>query len=200
MLFSIEWQVFTYLIACLVDARRHIDMIIDYYLRKLKSRKLPLEQVTTPASSQTVEENGSECPICLREFTPKDCPIQTKCEHVFGKQCLKQWAKRKDSCPFCRALKCSRMLDVEVDQYLLAGLETPTNHIFGELLASLTDSYNKWMLAYMAMDEEAQKYKPFYVQLRKACFRRMNGVWGSLRRNDAGDAVSGSAIFFSQRI
>jgi hypothetical protein len=166
MLFSIEWQVFTYLIACLVDARRHIDMIIDYYLRKLKSRKLPLEQVTTPASSQTVEENGSECPICLHEFTPKDCPIQTKCEHVLGKQCLRKWAKRKDSCPFCRAklfpaiellplpvrlhvdkmisaLKCSRTLDVEVDQYLLARLETPTNHIFGELLANLTDSYNK---------------------------------------------------------
>jgi hypothetical protein len=75
------------------------------------------------------------------------------------------------------ALKCSRTLDVEVDQYLLAGLETPTNHIFGELLANLTDSYNKWMLAYMAMDEDAQKYKPLYVRLMKACFRRMNGVW-----------------------
>lgn len=39
------------------------------------------------------------CAICLEEIKE---PHKTKCNHVFCKDCIIQWRKKKKDCPLCR--------------------------------------------------------------------------------------------------
>lgn len=47
-----------------------------------------------------------ECDICHEPFTPDHSPSRVGCGHIFGIQCLKEWAQspepNADTCPMCR--------------------------------------------------------------------------------------------------
>ena len=43
-----------------------------------------------------------ECCICLMEYAPGDGIVATPCEHIFHKQCCKEWLQLSRSCPICR--------------------------------------------------------------------------------------------------
>ena len=43
------------------------------------------------------------CSICLDDFEINDKVCRTKiCNHLFHKECLKEWLKTENSCPVCR--------------------------------------------------------------------------------------------------
>ena len=45
----------------------------------------------------------TECAICLEEFKGIDIiKAFYKCEHIFHKNCLKNWLKRSNVCPLCK--------------------------------------------------------------------------------------------------
>ncbi len=46
--------------------------------------------------------NEKSCSICLNEFKDNDELCLLQCEHLFHKQCLLNWLKKKHSCPICR--------------------------------------------------------------------------------------------------
>ncbi|KAK2964710.1 hypothetical protein BLNAU_10 [Blattamonas nauphoetae] len=47
--------------------------------------------------------NLRDCSICLCSFdTTSHQPFSLKCGHVFGKDCISQWAKSNKRCPECR--------------------------------------------------------------------------------------------------
>lgn len=53
-------------------------------------------------------EGVEECGICLKPFDPFNHTVaHTRCDHVFGKECLDTWVKSKRkidaTCPTCRA-------------------------------------------------------------------------------------------------
>lgn len=43
-----------------------------------------------------------ECCICLTEYGPGDGIVATPCDHIFHKQCCKEWLQLSRSCPICR--------------------------------------------------------------------------------------------------
>lgn len=43
-----------------------------------------------------------ECCICLMEYEPGDGIVATPCDHIFHKQCCKEWLQLSRSCPICR--------------------------------------------------------------------------------------------------
>lgn len=49
-----------------------------------------------------------ECAICLEMVVPKpvreaEKPRVLDCSHIFHRECIGEWIKKKDHCPMCRA-------------------------------------------------------------------------------------------------
>lgn len=50
-----------------------------------------------------VEEEATECVICLGEFEGGEIIINLPCNHLFHHQCISSWLKKSHtSCPICR--------------------------------------------------------------------------------------------------
>jgi hypothetical protein len=48
------------------------------------------------------DSSQKECCICLQDYAPGDGIVATPCDHVFHKQCCKEWLNLSRSCPICR--------------------------------------------------------------------------------------------------
>ncbi|KAL7454464.1 hypothetical protein ACHAWC_006107 [Mediolabrus comicus] len=48
------------------------------------------------------DSSQKECCICLQDYAPGEGIVATPCEHVFHKQCCKEWLNLSRSCPICR--------------------------------------------------------------------------------------------------
>ena len=48
----------------------------------------------------TINFINKECSICLEDIKKND--INLSCNHIFHKECLKEWFKIKTTCPICR--------------------------------------------------------------------------------------------------
>ena len=44
-----------------------------------------------------------ECCICMEEFNRLDTIVETKCRHIFHKNCCREWLRQSRTCPVCRA-------------------------------------------------------------------------------------------------
>jgi hypothetical protein len=43
-----------------------------------------------------------ECCICMEDFVSNEVIIETECNHVFHKQCCREWLRQARTCPVCR--------------------------------------------------------------------------------------------------
>jgi hypothetical protein len=43
-----------------------------------------------------------ECCICMENFTGAEVIVETECNHVFHKQCCREWLRQARTCPVCR--------------------------------------------------------------------------------------------------
>lgn len=66
------------------------------------------------------QEYPKECCICMGEFSQGDRIVLTECDHVFHRQCCKEWLKQARTCPICR-LDIPSSLNMEDDDV--------TNHL-----------------------------------------------------------------------
>lgn len=62
---------------------------------------IPIEFVHFPyeMKDNTTKE---ECSICLVDFETNDSVVSLKCNHLFHKTCIVEWANHKAECPNCR--------------------------------------------------------------------------------------------------
>jgi hypothetical protein len=44
-----------------------------------------------------------QCSICQSDIITNSMIYKTNCNHVYHKDCLDQWVKYKNTCPYCRA-------------------------------------------------------------------------------------------------
>ncbi|EAR96199.1 RING-H2 zinc finger protein (macronuclear) [Tetrahymena thermophila SB210] len=70
--------------------------IIDEFLPALS-----FEDIKKKAQDKGKTLNDS-CAVCLCEFENSDICRETICNHYFHKDCLEQWLKKQENCPFCR--------------------------------------------------------------------------------------------------
>lgn len=69
-----------------------------------------LESVPVPVSEQqmthattSVHPTTGACPICTDGFLPEQsCTKINHCEHIFHRDCLRQWFQINPQCPMCR--------------------------------------------------------------------------------------------------
>ncbi|TNV80556.1 hypothetical protein FGO68_gene12442 [Halteria grandinella] len=53
------------------------------------------------ASSDNKEEN--KCLVCMCEYEEGDMVKTLPCFHKYHKECIAEWFKRQNFCPFCRS-------------------------------------------------------------------------------------------------
>ena len=44
----------------------------------------------------------SSCIICFSDFNKNDKIKILKCGHIYHKECINEWFKKKELCPICR--------------------------------------------------------------------------------------------------
>lgn len=72
------------------ELERKEDVYINFSYEKYNSLK-----------SEVI--NGQiNCAICLNDFEPENLISITSCNHIFHKDCIKEWTHYKTNCPVCR--------------------------------------------------------------------------------------------------
>ena len=49
-----------------------------------------------------LDQEKKNCVICLEDFKNHDKAIILPCIHLFHKNCIKNWLKKKNTCPICK--------------------------------------------------------------------------------------------------
>ena len=44
------------------------------------------------------------CSICFENFTKDSMVCNISCKHIFHKECISEWGKWQQNCPFCKKL------------------------------------------------------------------------------------------------
>jgi len=57
----------------------------------------------SPRSSAAGSTTTLSCPVCLDDMKDSGVIALLRCGHLFCEECLKSWAPKSISCPFCRA-------------------------------------------------------------------------------------------------
>jgi hypothetical protein len=48
-------------------------------------------------------DSAGECSICLESYQERDKIVQLTCNHIFHKDCIREWLQNKqNNCPLCR--------------------------------------------------------------------------------------------------
>ena len=56
------------------------------------------------ARAASAPEPPPVCAICLDELRPGQlCSEVPACRHIFHEECIRAWARKKNTCPLCRA-------------------------------------------------------------------------------------------------
>lgn len=75
----------------------NIKEIISYYKSCLDSDIIIYKKLTREELKKEIE-----CAICLSKHKREEVLYIEKCNHEFGKECLKEWLKVSRQCPLCR--------------------------------------------------------------------------------------------------
>ena len=73
--------------------------------RGINPLMLSVLPITTPSELATkCNKHGlvTHCTICLEDVNSDQAIYELKCSHVFHRDCLKEWAVKKNECPVCR--------------------------------------------------------------------------------------------------
>jgi hypothetical protein len=83
-------------------AEEHCTVVSHIPCHHGDSAVSPRSSVTDP-SSRSHSKSVVCCPCCLGEFEDADMIAVLKCGHLYCEECIRSWAIRSTSCPFCRA-------------------------------------------------------------------------------------------------
>ena len=67
--------------------------------RRMMEQSKPLDIIVK--SYQNTAKTMSECRICMSSFSEETKVCVLPCDHYFCEGCIREWGKRKNTCPFC---------------------------------------------------------------------------------------------------
>lgn len=83
------------------------------FKRVIPNEELSKLQIVSFSELQTDEKS---CSICLDEFVPESKLYIIPCNHLFHKECLKDWVAENYKCPVCRGEIAKYKVDLEDDE------------------------------------------------------------------------------------
>jgi hypothetical protein len=76
---------------------------IDNILNKLESKLYKLKGNNISSDNRELNYDIDNCVICTLEFIEnKTYIIELQCKHIYCKDCIIKWLKRKKECPLCK--------------------------------------------------------------------------------------------------
>ena len=71
--------------------------------KKIRKLYLEMDEYQYKHIQKYESRKETECAICLEEFKGTDIiKAFHKCEHIFHKNCLREWLKQQKVCPLCK--------------------------------------------------------------------------------------------------
>jgi hypothetical protein len=83
------------------------------FKRVIPNEELSKLQIVSFSELQTDEKS---CSICLDEFVPESKLYIIPCNHLFHKECLKDWVAENYKCPVCRGEIAKYKVDLEDEE------------------------------------------------------------------------------------
>mmetsp|Transcript_57768 Transcript_57768/g.79322 ORF Transcript_57768/g.79322 Transcript_57768/m.79322 type:complete len:91 (+) Transcript_57768:135-407(+) len=80
-----------------------VPMLMETINNKRKRFEIA-ERLKESTFSALVNVYDSSCAICLEEYDSNSQVTQLNCNHVFHTECIKEWAKTNNICPYCRTV------------------------------------------------------------------------------------------------
>ena len=74
--------------------------LFDYDSNRLENIKITDIKLDKILIIDNMIKTDRNCTICLENLT--DNIIKLKCSHLYHKECIKNWIKKKPNCPMCR--------------------------------------------------------------------------------------------------
>ena len=61
-----------------------------------------MDGIVLEDGNEPEKSSGSTCSICLAEYEVSEMLVELPCKHQFHRPCVKEWFKRKNTCPLCK--------------------------------------------------------------------------------------------------
>ena len=144
---------------------------------------LPPSPVLVPAAE------NNECVICLTNITA-DSMKRTECNHTFHSKCLKEWTKRKNTCPCCRKNLLVNNRSSEGGRRLTITQQEYENRVIRAASAALMDTieYNMRMWATRFSLNNLYRMRDLYLN-DSSEYRRYTEIIAIRNHEDAMNAV-----------
>ncbi|KAI1718130.1 ring finger domain-containing protein [Ditylenchus destructor] len=71
----------------------------EQHIRPEDLHRLPMTQVT-----QAQVDNGNQCATCMDTFKLNENVAQLECQHIFHRECIEPWLRKRNTCPICRSV------------------------------------------------------------------------------------------------
>lgn len=91
------------LIICILILLYELYIMI-YYIMDYSYNNIQLNQVTVQnygSIQNTIPYQNKFCAICYIDFENEDNIAKLTCNHTFHEECIKEWFKYKQICPYC---------------------------------------------------------------------------------------------------
>ena len=100
-----------------LNQKYHMEVCIQYYMinkklnnekyNELKIKLLLKKMYSRLYLNYLIKKNENDCYICFDKFSNNDKVIDLSCHHCYHENCLKQWKKESNVCPYCRKFMSS---------------------------------------------------------------------------------------------
>jgi len=87
--------------------REYLQELQEEFYRSMNNMKPPtsraaLRELEVVFFNPKEHTETTDCPVCQEDFNKDEQLNRLECNHLFHKQCLKEWLERHNTCPMCR--------------------------------------------------------------------------------------------------
>ena len=118
LVFNLMNILFTFVIMVITLQREANNLQIYYQPRTrdenvLANYQINFEDICEDTYSDNMPDNQDKCAICLETFedVSGNIIITVNCNHYFHRGCLREWFKRRLTCPYCNVNLAARHIE-----------------------------------------------------------------------------------------
>lgn len=121
-------------------------------------------------------EEDKNCPICFDEIKHSDA-IETGCNHIFCRKCIKIWLEENDLCPYCRMKISEKQIIFNDDERLTElvndFINKSHNQVYNVWVLDVKDNLKKGTI-YVVTESDRERLNKTISELKKSIIEIKN--------------------------